>query len=225
MHVLVIEDDNETSGYIAAGLRQHGHVVDIASNGVDGLHQAIEETADILIVDRMLPGLDGIALIRALRAADRTMPVLVLTAMGSVGDRVEGLDAGADDYLVKPFAFSELLARVNALMRRPAIRDEVTTIEIGDLKIDRLKRRVTCRGSEIQLQAREYQLLDYLAENVGRVVTRTMLLEAVWDFHFDPATNIVESHISRLRSKLDGAGCAPIIRTVRGAGYMIVADE
>jgi two-component system OmpR family response regulator len=224
MRILLIEDDNETRGYVASGLRQEGHVVDIAENGVDGLHLAIEGGADLLIVDRMLPDLDGISLIKSMRAAGKTAPVLLLTAMGGIEDRVAGLEAGGDDYLVKPFAFSELIARVNALLRRAPMREETALIEVGDLKIDRLRRRVTRAGREIQLQAREYQLLDYLMSHAGKVVTRTMLLEAVWDFHFDPGTNIVETHVSRLRAKL-GDGAASVIRTVRGAGYMINADE
>ncbi|MEZ5559736.1 MAG: response regulator transcription factor [Pseudomonadales bacterium] len=224
MRILLIEDDDETSRYVAGGLRREGHVVDVADNGADGLHMAIESTPDLVVVDRMLPGLDGVSVIRALRAAGKIMPVLMLTAMGSVEDRVSGLDAGSDDYLVKPFAFSELIARVNALARRPPIREEATVLEIGNVKVERLRRRVVAAGREIALQPREYQLLDFLLEHRGQVVTRTMLLEAIWGFHFDPGTNIVETHLSRLRTKLDRGGAVLTIRTIRGAGYAVDDD-
>ncbi|MGD8829674.1 MAG: response regulator transcription factor [Pseudomonadales bacterium] len=224
MHILLIEDDRDTAAFTADGLRRQGHVVDVTENGVDGLHMALEGAPDLVIVDRMVPGLDGVSVVRALRAADRSVPVLFLTAMGSVEDRVAGLDAGGDDYLAKPFAFSELIARVNALARRPPMREARTTIEIGNLRLERLRRRVTAAGREIALQAREYQLLDYLIEHAGQIVTRTMLLEGLWGFHFDPGTNIVETHISRLRTKLDRGGATPVIRTVRGVGYTIDDD-
>ena len=224
MHVLLIEDDKETSSYVAGGLRQEGHRVDIAQNGIDGLHLALESSPDILIVDRMLPGIDGISMVKALRSSGHTVPVLFLTALGTVEDRVAGLDAGGDDYLVKPFAFSELMARANALLRRPPLQAEATTLSIANYTIDRLRRRVIVGNEELALQPREFQLLDYLLQHSGRVVTRTMLLEAIWGFDFDPGSNIVESHISRLRTKLEKGGGAVIIQTIRGAGYLIDAD-
>ena len=223
MKVLLIEDDQETSAYVARGLREQGHVVDLAATGRDGLFLATEGGHDVLIVDRMLPGLDGIGLVQALRGTGVKAPVLFLTALGGVGDRVRGLDAGGDDYLVKPFAFAELLARVNALARRPPLSDTPTVLQAGDLEMDLLGRTVTRGGKTIDLQAREFQLLAFLMRNLDRVVTRTMLLEAVWDFHFDPKTNIVESHISRLRSKLSQYGGAELIHTVRGSGYALRA--
>jgi two-component system OmpR family response regulator len=223
MKVLLIEDDQETSAYVARGLREQGHVVDLAATGRDGLFLATEGGHDVLIVDRMLPGLDGIGLVQALRGTGVKAPVLFLTALGGVGDRVRGLDAGGDDYLVKPFAFAELLARVNALARRPPLSDTPTMLKAGDLELDLLGRTVMRRGKAIDLQPREFQLLAFLMRNADRVVTRTMLLEAVWDFHFDPKTNIVESHISRLRSKLSQYGGAELIHTVRGSGYALRA--
>lgn len=224
MRILLIEDDPETAAYILKGLRAEGHVVDLAPTGADGLHLAFEAPADLLIVDRMVPGVDGLTIVRALRSSGSRTPVLFLTALGAVADRVEGLDAGGDDYLVKPFAFSELKARINALLRRPPMSNEETRLSVGDLVLDRLKRRVMRGGIEIELQAREFQLLDYLMAHAGEIVTRTMLLEGVWDFKFDPGTNIVETHISRLRAKIDRGGDPPLIRTVRGAGYVIRAD-
>lgn len=221
MKVLLIEDDRETSAYIARGLREQGHVVDLAATGREGLLLATDCGPDVLIVDRMLPGLDGIGLVQALRGAGVTAPVLFLTALGGVGDRVRGLEAGGDDYLVKPFAFAELLARVNALARRPPLTEAPTVLQAGDLEIDLLKRTVLRSGKPVELQPREFQLLEFLMRNTDRVVTRTMLLEAVWDFHFDPKTNIVETHISRLRSKLSQYGGAELIHTVRGAGYAL----
>ena len=221
MKVLLIEDDQETSSYVARGLREQGHVVDLAATGRDGLFLATEGSHDVLIVDRMLPGLDGVALVQALRGTGVKAPVLFLTALGGVGDRVRGLEAGGDDYLIKPFAFAELLARVNALARRPPLADAPTVLRVADLEIDLLKRTVTRGGKVIELQPREFQLLEYLTRNADRVVTRTMLLEAVWDFHFDPRTNIVETHVSRLRSKLAQFGGPELIHTVRGAGYSL----
>jgi two-component system OmpR family response regulator len=225
MKVLLIEDDQETAAYVARGLREQGHVVDLAASGRDGLFLAAEGGHDVLIVDRMLPGLDGIGLVQALRGTGVRAPVLFLTALGGVGDRVRGLDAGGDDYLVKPFAFAELLARVNALARRPPLSDTPTVLQAGDLEVDLLGRTVTRGGKTIDLQPREFQLLAFLMRNLDRVVTRTMLLEAVWDFHFDPKTNIVESHISRLRSKLSQYGGAELIHTVRGSGYALRAPS
>lgn len=223
MHILLIEDDPETAAHIAKGLRAEGHALDIATDGVDGLHHATEGSPDLLIVDRMLPGLDGVAVVKALRAAGSRVPVLFLTALNAVQDRVEGLDAGADDYLAKPFSFAELKARISALSRRPPLREEGSELSVGDLRIDRLRRRVTRGGDAVNLQPREYQLLEYLVIHAGSVVTRTMLLEAIWDFHFDPGSNIVESHICRLRGKIDRGNDPPLIKTIRGAGYVIRA--
>src|ERR1700722_16248859 len=221
LKILVIEDDRETADYISRGLREQGDVIDHAENGRDGLFHASDGGYDVLIVDRMLPGIEGLGLVRMLREANVRTPVLFLTALGGVGDRVRGLDAGGDDYLAKPFAFAELLARINALARRPPLVDVQTVLRAGDLEMDLLKRNVTRAGKEIELQPREFQLLEYLLRNADRVVTRTMLLEAVWDFHFDPRTNIVETHISRLRSKLSQRGDGELIHTVRGAGYVL----
>ena len=221
MKVLLIEDDRETSAYVARGLREHGHVVDLAATGRDGLFLATDGGHDVLIVDRLLPGLDGLGLVQALRGTGVKAPVLFLTALGGVGDRVQGLEAGGDDYLVKPFAFAELLARINALARRPPLSDTPLALRVADLEIDLLKRTVTRAARPIELQPREFQLLEYLVRNADRVVTRTMLLEAVWDFHFDPKTNIVETHISRLRAKLSQHGGPELIQTIRGAGYMV----
>ena len=217
MKLLVIEDDAETSAYVARGLREQGHTVDVAATGRDGLFLATGGEHDVLIVDRMLPGLDGIGLVQALRGTGIRAPVLFLTALGGVGDRVRGLEAGGDDYLVKPFAFAELAARVNALARRPPLNDTPTLLRAGDLEMDLLQRSVTRGGRVVDLQPREFQLLEYLLRNKDRVVTRTMLLEAVWDFHFDTKTNIVETHVSRLRGKLGQFGGPDLINTVRGA--------
>jgi two-component system, OmpR family, response regulator len=226
MKVLVIEDDAETVGYIARGLQEHGHVVDQAHGGRDGLFIAGSSAYDVLIVDRMLPEVDGLALVRTLRAAGVKTPVLFLTALRGVGDRVQGLEAGGDDYLVKPFAFAELLARLNALARRPPLAEPATALTVGDLKLDLMKRMVTRGGERIDLQPQEFRLLEFLVRHADRVVTRTMLLEAVWDFHFDPKTNIVETHISRLRGKLNRGGRhAELIHTVRGHGYALRAPS
>lgn len=223
MKVLLIEDDQETTAYVARGLREHGHVVDTAVTGRDGLFLATDGGHDVLIVDRMLPGLDGLSLVQALRGTGVKAPVLFLTALGGVGDRVRGLEAGGDDYLVKPFAFAELLARINALARRPPLTETPVMLRSGDLVMDLLKRSVVRDGKPIELQPREFQLLEFLMRNADRVVTRTMLLEAVWDFHFDPKTNIVETHMSRLRAKLSQHGGGDLIHTVRGAGYALRA--
>ncbi len=225
MKILVIEDDAETAEWLANGLAQHGHVVDRAPDGRDGLFQAASGVYDALIVDRMLPGIDGLALVKTLRGADVRTPVLFLTALGGIDDRVEGLDAGGDDYLTKPFAFAELLARVHALARRPPITDVETVLHAGDLEMDLLKRTVRRAGRQIALQPQEFRLLEYLLRNAERVVTRTMLLENVWDFHFDPQTSVVETHISRLRGKVDRGFGAELIHTVRGAGYVIRAPR
>jgi two-component system OmpR family response regulator len=225
MKILLIEDDAETARYIVNGLTEQGLVVDHAENGRDGLVLAAGEPYDVMIFDRMLPGLDGLGILKTIRSAGVKTPVLLLTAMSGVDDRVEGLDAGGDDYLVKPFAFSELLARVHALARRPRTTAEETVLKVGDLEMDLIRREVRRGGKIIDLQPREFRLLEYLMRNAGRVVTRTMLLQKVWDFHFDPATNVVETHISRLRAKVDKPFDAPLIRTVRGAGYSLHAPR
>lgn len=225
MRVLVIEDDPEVAGYIRKGLTEDGHVVDVAATGLEGLSLALEGHYDTLIVDRMLPGLDGLTLIQTLRNEGVRTPVLVLSALGKVDDRVTGLKAGGDDYLVKPFAFSELLARLEALARRAGPEDKVaTTLQVADLKMDLLSRRVTRTGKTIELQTREFQLLEYLMRHADHVVTRTMLLEAVWEYHFDPQTNVIDVHISRLRSKIDKDFERPLLHTIRGAGYSLRAS-
>jgi two-component system, OmpR family, response regulator len=222
MKILVIEDDNDTANYIVKGLAQQGHVVDRAPDGRDGLFLAAGEKYDVLIVDRMLPGLGGLAIVKTIRSAGVNTPVLFLTAVDGIGDRVEGLEAGGDDYLVKPFAFAELAARVNALGRRPALVDASTTLCVGDLQMNLLRRTVRRGEQAIELQPREFRLLEYLMRHPGQLVTRTMLLEHVWDFHFDPHTTVVETHISRLRSKLDQKqNDRSLIETVRGAGYRL----
>jgi len=222
--VLVIEDDAETAAYIVRGLTEHGHLADHAPNGQDGLMMAVGGLYDVLVVDRMLPGLDGLRLVRTLRGAGVKAPVLFLTALGGVGDRVHGLEAGGDDYMVKPFAFAELLARIHALARRPPLSDVPVMLMVADLELDLLKRTVTRGGERVELQPREFRLLEFLVRHADRVVTRTMLLEGVWDFHFDPKTNIVETHISRLRSKISRGGTDPeLIHTIRGSGYALRA--
>lgn len=223
MKILVVDDDRETADYVAQGLTEAGHVVDKALTGKEGLFLAAGETYDMMILDRMLPGLDGIGILRTIRAAGVGTPVLMLTTRGGVADRVSGLDAGADDYLVKPFAFAELLARVNALARRPPVSGEATVLRVADLEMDLIRRTVVRAGQRIELQPREFRLLEYLLRHADQVVTRTMLLEAVWDFHFDPQTNVVETHISRVRGKVDRGFGAELIQTVRGAGYVIRA--
>ena len=221
MKLLIVEDDKEGASYLKRALNEAGHAVDYAAAGRDGLLLAAGETYDVIILDRMLPEIDGLAILRTIRTSGVKTPVLLLTALGGIDDRVEGLEAGADDYLVKPFAFAELQARVNALARRPPTQDLRAELVVADLKLDLLKRAVSRAGRRIELQPREFQLLEYLMRHTGRVVTRTMLLESVWDFHFDPKTNIVETHMSRLRGKVDrGHGCE-LIHTVRGAGYVL----
>jgi len=224
MRILVIEDDKKTAEYIMKGLAESGFVADLASTGPDGLHLATGGQYDALIVDRMLPGLDGLAVIRALRAGEITVPALILSALAHVDDRVTGLRAGGDDYLTKPFAFSELQARLEALLRRPHAIVQQTTLEVGDLAMDLLSRRVVRAGRPIDLRPQEYKLLEYLMRHAGEVVTRTMLFEGVWDFHFDPQTNVVDVHISRLRQKIDKGFDRPLIHTHRGGGYSIRAD-
>jgi two-component system, OmpR family, response regulator len=225
MKVLIVEDDVEIAAYIAASLVEHGHVVDSAKDGREGLFLASTGTYDVAIVDRMLPQHDGLSLVKTLRDDGITMAVLFLTNLGGIDDRVDGLNAGGDDYLVKPFAFSELLARVNALGRRPTNTAAETVLRFSDLEMDLLKRSVTRSGRSIELQPREFQLLECLMRNADRVVTRTMLLEMVWDFHFDPKTNIVETHMSRLRAKVDRDFASALIHTVRGSGYLLRASN
>ncbi len=222
MKILVIEDDRTTGPYVASGLRQEGYTVDLVGNGREGLLQATTTEYDILVLDRMLPGLDGLTVIKTLRGAGNKTPAIMLTALSGVDDRIEGLEAGADDYLVKPFAFGELAARVAALARRPGYQAQETTLRAGDLEMDLVHHRVTRAGIEINLLPREFTLLEHLLRRKGRVQTRTMLLEAVWDITFDPQTNVVETHISRLRAKVDKPFERELIETVRGAGYRIV---
>lgn len=222
--ILIVEDDQETAAYLRRGLSEDGHTVEYSASGADGLFRATGEAFDLIILDRMLPALDGLSVLRALRAAGVATPVLILSALGSVGDRIEGLDSGSDDYLVKPFAFAELLARANALLRRSEARVSADPkIVVGDLEIDPLARQVRRAGRKIDLKPREYLLLEYFARNHGRVVTRTMLLEQVWNYHFDPGTNVIDVHVSRLRRKLDAEFERPMLQTVRGAGYMLAA--
>jgi two-component system, OmpR family, response regulator len=224
MHILVIEDDPNTAAYIVKALGEAGHLVDHAKDGRDGLFMATSGSFDALIVDRMLPGLDGLSVVQALRAAKLATPVLILSALGQVDDRVKGLKAGGDDYLVKPFAFSELLARLEAIVRRQAAPAAQTRLKLGDLEMDLLARRVTRAGQAIDLQPREFKLLEFLLRHAGQVVTRTMLLEGVWDYHFDPQTNVIDVHVSRLRQKIDKGHATPLLHTVRGAGYALRAD-
>jgi two-component system OmpR family response regulator len=223
--ILLVEDDRETADYLVRGLSEESHNVEHCADGRDGLFRASDGSFDLIILDRMVPGLDGLGLLKALRAAGVATPVLILSALASVGDRIEGLESGSDDYLVKPFSFGELLARVNALLRRsegrPAAPD--LRISVGDIEIDPLARSVRRAGRRIDLKPREYSLLEYLARNEGRVVTRTMLLEQVWDYHFDPGTNVIDVHVSRLRRKLEEGFDRPILHTVRGAGYRLGA--
>lgn len=221
MKILVIEDDKTTAAYIAEGLREEGHSVDLVEDGREGLIQAIVGTYDVLVVDRMLPGLDGLSIVKTLRGARNRTPVLILTALGGVDDRIEGLNSGGDDYLVKPFAFGELSARIAALGRRPQMADEPTILRARDLEMNLLTRKVTRAGQTIDLLPREFALLEHLLRRKGRVQTRTMLLEAVWDIHFDPQTNVVETHVSRLRGKVDRPFEVDLIETVRGSGYRI----
>ena len=225
MRILLIEDDPETTRFVRKGLGEAGHVVDHAGDGKQGLLLALDTEHDALVVDRMLPGLDGLSIVRSLRAAGRMTPVIVLSALGEVDDRVEGLRAGGDDYLVKPFALAELSARLEALDRRrgglAGDAAPATRFAVGDLEMDLLARTVKRAGRSIELKPREFRLLEYLMRHAGQVVTRTMLFEAVWDYHFDPQTNVIDVHVSRLRRKIDRGFAPPLIHTVRGAGYVI----
>ena len=224
MHVLLVEDDAETAAYIEKGLREIGHTVDVAATGPDGLNLALHCAFGAAVVDRMLPGLDGLSLSAALRAADNRLPVLILSALGQTDHRVEGLHAGGDDYLAKPFAFSELEARLAALARRAGQAPAQTALNLGDLEVDFLLRKAVRAGRDIALQPKEFAVLEYLLRHAGQVVTRTMLLEHVWGYHFDPQTNVIDVHISRLRQKIDKGFAAPLLHTVRGAGYCLRAE-
>jgi two-component system OmpR family response regulator len=224
VRILIAEDDKETAEFIQRGLEQLGHNPVVAESGIDALHLLSTEQFDVAVIDRMLPGMDGLSVVRRARTADIELPVLLLTALGRIEDRVSGLEAGADDYLVKPFAFSELAARVNALARRRPLQPEVTRLEQAGIQMDLLKHQVTRDGVTVLLQPREFRLLEELMREGGKVVTRTMLLERVWNYHFDPQTNIVETHISRLRSKLNEGGRPDPIETVRGVGYRFADD-
>ena len=221
MRLLIVEDDRDAADYIARAFREVGHVVDQAPDGEEGFALALERQYDVLIVDRMLPKRDGLSVIGELRGKGVETPVLILSALGQVDDRVKGLRAGGDDYLPKPYSFSELLARVEALARRRSGRGEETSYRVADLELNRLSRQVMRGKSEIDLQPREFRLLEYLMKHAGQVVTRTMLLENVWDYHFDPQTNVIDVHVSRLRAKIDKGFDQPLLHTVRGAGYMI----
>ncbi len=226
MRILVLEDDRELGEWIGTGLRRAGHIVDWFQDGSQALTATTDQHYDIAVLDRMTPGLDGLSVLKAMRAVKNATPVLFLTALTNVGDRVEGLEAGGDDYLGKPFAFTELLARVNALERRnsTSMQEEVTTLQVKDLTLDLIKRQCTRQGQAIDLNTKEFQLLELFLRNPGRVLTKTMLLERIWDLRFDPTTSVVETHISRLRSKIDRSYEEKLIRTVRGAGYELAED-
>jgi two-component system, OmpR family, response regulator len=221
MRVLVIEDDREAAGFLLKALKESGHTAEHAADGELGLELAGEGRFDVLIIDRMLPRRDGLSVIEVLRKQGDRTPVLILSALGEVDDRVKGLRAGSDDYLTKPYSYSELLARIEALSRRGSSGETVTSYTVGDLMLDRLSHRVARAGEAINLQPREFRLLEFLMKHAGQVVTRTMLLEHVWDYHFDPQTNVIDVHISRLRAKIDKSFAVPLLHTVRGAGYMI----
>lgn len=221
MRVLVVEDDHETADYITSSLRAEGHAVDHCDNGKDGFLNALDNDYDVMVFDRMLPGLDGLTLIKSVRGAGVETPIMFLSAMDGINDRVEGLKAGSDDYLIKPFSYHELSARLAALVRRPPLKAEDTVLQVADLEMNLIRRTVSRGGTPIDLQPREFALLEYLMRNADRVLTRTMLLEAVWDFHFDPKTSVVETHISRLRNKIDKPFEVELIHTIRGAGYSL----
>jgi two-component system OmpR family response regulator len=222
MRLLLVEDDTEVANYLTKGLKENGFVVDHASDGKEGLFLATSEGYDVMIIDRMLPALDGLVIVKSVRAAGKITPVLILSTLGEVDDRVEGLQAGADDYLTKPFAFSELIARINALLRRStASASTITELRVGDLRLDLLTHVATRSEQVIELQPREFSMLEYLMQNAGHVVTRTMLLEHVWDYQFDPQTNVIDVLISRLRGKIDNGFSTSLLHTIRGSGYMI----
>lgn len=222
MRILVVEDDKSNADYIRDGLHESGHTADVAADGVEGLYLATEQPYDVLIVDRMLPKLDGLSLIQALRSSGSKAPVLVLSSLAKVEERVKGLRAGGDDYLVKPFAFSELLARIETLTRRTgSTQAETSQLQVGDLHMNMVSRKVTRSGKEIPLQNREFKLLEYLMRHADQVVTRTMLLEGVWDFYFSPQTNLIDAQVSKLRQKIDKGFDKSLIHTIRGAGYKL----
>nr|CAA6823582.1 MAG: response regulator in two-component regulatory system with PhoQ [uncultured Thiotrichaceae bacterium] len=221
MNILLVEDDTTTASFIQKGLNEQGYVVDHVADGESGLHLGLNNPYDAMIIDRMLPEMDGLSIIRMLRKQDITTPVLILSALGEVDNRVEGLQAGGDDYLVKPYAFSELHARLQALLRRAQPTQEQTVLKLADLEMDLMKRQVKRADTLLNLQPREFTLLEYLLRNTGQVVTRTMLLEKVWDYHFDPQTNVIDVHISRLRGKIDKGFNPPLLHTIRGAGYIL----
>ena len=226
MHILIVEDDEVARDTLAKALREAGHTVDVAADGLAGLSLAFSAGMDLAIVDRMLPKLDGLALVQSLRATGRKLPVLILSALGDVDDRITGLRAGGDDYLTKPYHMSELLARIDALARRGESGAEANTkLKLADLELDRMTRRVMRNGKKIELTAREFQLLEFMMRHSGQVVTRTMLLEGVWDYHFDPQTNVIDVHISRLRQAIDKDFDKPLLHTVRGAGYSLREEE
>ena len=225
MHLLVVEDDKDTADFISNGLLQSGHLVDTASNGRDGLYMATTGDFDLVILDRMLPIVDGLTIVRTLRASGNKVPILILSALGEIDHRVDGLKAGADDYLVKPFAFSEMEARVDALCRRTSPDGPETLLCLGDLEINLITRAVTRGGRSIDLQPREFRLLEYLMRHADQVITRTMLHEHVWDYHFDPQKNVIDVHVSRLRGKIDKGFTYPLLHTVRGAGYRLSKEQ
>lgn len=225
MRILLIEDDMSVADYISKGLKQNGYRVDHCADGQKGLELASSDDYDVMVIDRMLPHVDGLTIIQTIRAADNKTPVLILSALGEVDDRVKGLKAGGDDYLVKPFAFAELLARIEAILRRQESSSSQTKLKVADLEMDLLAHKVTRSGENFNLQPREYKLLEYLMKHAGQVVTRTMLLENVWEYHFDPQTNVIDVHISRLRQKIDKGFDKQLLSTVRGAGYMLHDPE
>jgi two-component system OmpR family response regulator len=225
MKVLLVEDNDRVARFVKKGLTEAGHTLDIAANGRDGLFMAASEPYDAIVMDRMLPGgVDGLAIIAALRESGSKVPILILSALGDVDERIQGLKSGADDYLVKPFAFGELMARLEALVRRGRQAAAETTLAVGDLFMDLLSRKVTRGGRALQLQPREFKLLEFLMRHANQVVTRTMLLEQVWDYHFDPRTNVVDVHVSKLRQKIEAGAEKPLLRTIRNAGYMLSAE-
>ena len=225
MKLLLVEDNERVASFVQKGLTEAGHTVDRANNGRDGMYLAVSEPYDAIIMDRMLPGgIDGLGIIEALRKTGNNIPILILSALGEVDERIRGLKSGGDDYLVKPFAFGELLARLDALLRRSQEHHAETTLVVGDLCMDLLSHKVTRAGATIPLQPREFKLLEYLMRHADQVVTRTMLLENIWDYNFDPQTNVVDVHISKLRQKIDGGSVLPLLRTIRNAGYMLTTN-
>ena len=226
MKVLLVEDNERVSSFVRKGLKEAGHTIDHADNGRDGMFLAAGESYDAIVMDRMLPGeIDGLGIIAALRKTGSRTPILILSALSDVDERIRGLETGGDDYLVKPFAFGELLARLDALVRRAQGGNSITALAVGDLTMDLLSRKVTRAGRNVTLQPREFKLLEYLMRHADQVVTRTMLLESVWDYHFDPQTNVVDVHVSKLRQKIDAGSERPLLKTIRNAGYMLTANE